>query len=139
MDDHTIFPSPIGLAATFDTDLLKAYGRVVASEARSAGLHVCWAPVLGLCREPRWGRCEEMMGEDPHLAGVLGQHVILGLTNDGNLSSPTASNNYTSGTMTKSGCGSPARAYSYGTHAPMGCTVRADEQTKANGPPLTNR
>ena len=56
MDDHTIFPSPIGLGATWDTELMERYGRVVGSEARSAGLHVTWAPVLGLCREPRWGR-----------------------------------------------------------------------------------
>ena len=52
-DGHTIFPSPIGLAATFDAPLLRDYGAVVASEARASGVHVAWAPVLGLCREPR--------------------------------------------------------------------------------------
>lgn len=56
MDDHTIFPSPIGLAATWDVDLMGRYGAVVGSEARSSGIHVTWAPVLGLCVEPRWGR-----------------------------------------------------------------------------------
>jgi beta-glucosidase len=53
-DDHTIFPSPISLASTFDVDLMKQYGQVVASESRASGIHVTWAPVLGLCREPRW-------------------------------------------------------------------------------------
>ena len=80
MDDHTIFPSPIGLAATWDVDLLRRYGGVVGSEARAAGLHVAWAPVLGLCREPRWGRCEEMMGEDPARAAALGAAAVQGLT-----------------------------------------------------------
>ena len=70
MDDHTIFPSPISLAATWDIDLMKRYGQTVGSEARACGTHITWSPVLGLCREPRWGRCEEMMGEDTHLAAV---------------------------------------------------------------------
>ena len=51
MDGHTIFPSPIGLAATFDPDLMRDYGAVVAREARTSGVHVTWNPVLGLCRE----------------------------------------------------------------------------------------
>ena len=83
MDDHTIFPSPISLAATWDVELMRRYGSVVGSEARAAGLHVAWAPVLGLCREPRWGRCEEMMGEDPHLSAALGAAAIEGMTNKG--------------------------------------------------------
>ena len=78
MDDHTIFPSPISLAATWDVDLMQKYGAVVGSEARAAGITVTWAPVLGLCREPRWGRCEEMMGEDTHLAAELGRAAIGG-------------------------------------------------------------
>ena len=90
MDDHTIVPSPISLAATWDTDMMRAYGSVVGSEARACGTHVTWAPVLGLCREPRWGRCEEMMGEDPHLAAELGRAAITGFTNNRNHSSETA-------------------------------------------------
>jgi beta-glucosidase len=53
MDSHTIFPSPISLAATFDTSLMAAYGRTVGAEARACGTTVTWAPVLGLCQEPR--------------------------------------------------------------------------------------
>ena len=45
-------------------------------QARAGGMHVTWAPVLGLCREPRWGRCEEMMGEDTHLAAELGRVFV---------------------------------------------------------------
>jgi beta-glucosidase-like glycosyl hydrolase len=90
MDDHTIFPSPIGLAATFDKTLMRQYGETVASETRAAGLHVAWAPVLGLCQDPRWGRCEEMMGEDPHLAGELGRAAVTGLTASGKFNSTSA-------------------------------------------------
>ena len=56
MDDHTIFPSPIGLAATWDVDLMGRYGAVVGSEARVIRNSRGPAPVLGLCVEPRWGR-----------------------------------------------------------------------------------
>eukprot|EP00041_Stephanoeca_diplocostata_P038533 m.1523208 g.1523208 ORF g.1523208 m.1523208 type:complete len:962 (+) comp25232_c0_seq4:137-3022(+) len=90
MDGHTIFPSPVSLSATFDKELMTAYGRVVASEARSSGVHVTWAPVMGLCRDPRWGRCEEMMGEDAYLAAALGSAAVRGFTNDGVLNSSTA-------------------------------------------------
>ena len=58
MDDHTIFPSPISLAATWDVGLMKRYGQTVGSEARVWARNITWSPVLGLCREPRWGRCE---------------------------------------------------------------------------------
>ena len=60
------------------------------SEARAAGTHVTWAPVLGLCREPRWGRCEEMMGEDTHLAAELGRAAIGGFTNGNQFNSSAA-------------------------------------------------
>ena len=90
MDDHTIFPSPISLAATWDTDLMERYGRVVGSEARACGMHVTWSPVLGLCREPRWGRCEEMMGEDTHLAAELGRASVKGFTSGNNFTSDAA-------------------------------------------------
>lgn len=90
MDDHTIFPSPISLAATWDTKLMRRYGHAVGSEARAAGTHVTWAPVLGLCREPRWGRCEEMMGEDTHLAAELGRAAITGFTNGKQFNSSSA-------------------------------------------------
>lgn len=90
MDDHTIFPSPISLAATWDVDLMKKYGKTVGSEARACGTHITWAPVLGLCREPRWGRCEEMMGEDTHLAAELGRAAITGFTNDQHFNSSKA-------------------------------------------------
>jgi beta-glucosidase len=89
-DDHTIFPSPITLASTFDVNLMKQYGQVVGSEARASGVHVTWAPVLGLCREPRWGRCEEMMGEDPFLVQELGRASITGLNADGVLNATNA-------------------------------------------------
>lgn len=66
------------------------YGSVVAAESRAAGVHVTWAPVLGLCREPRWGRCEEMMGEDTHLAAELGRASITGFTSNKTFASQKA-------------------------------------------------
>ena len=90
MDSHTIFPSPISLAATFDTDLMERYGAVVGAEARACGTTVTWAPVLGLCQEPRWGRCEEMMGEDTHLAAELARAAIAGFTDNKRFNSTRA-------------------------------------------------
>ena len=79
-DHHTIFPSPYTLAATFDRDLLATIGKVIGTEARGQGTHECWSPVCGLAREPRWGRSEEEMGEDPYLAGELVMAMTQGMT-----------------------------------------------------------
>ena len=64
-DWHTMFPSPYTVAAAFDRDLMGQIGQVIGTEARAGGTSECWGPVCGLAREPRWGRSEEEMGEDP--------------------------------------------------------------------------
>ena len=84
-DHHTIFPSPYTIAATFDTELLEEIGKVIAAEARAGGISECWSPVCGLAREPRWGRSEEEMGEDPFLAGELASSMVSGMISGGNL------------------------------------------------------
>lgn len=61
-DNGTIFPSPIGLAASFNTDLLNKVGRAIGDEAEGLGLSHAFAPVLDLAREQRWGRVEENFG-----------------------------------------------------------------------------
>ena len=59
-DGHTIFPSPISTAASFNASLAYEIGRVIGREARSTGTHEIWSPVCGLAREPRWGRTNEV-------------------------------------------------------------------------------
>lgn len=56
---QSIFPSPLGLSATFDPDMMYKVGRAIGSEARSIGVHACFAPVLDLAKDPRWGRAQE--------------------------------------------------------------------------------
>ncbi len=85
----TAFPMNIGLGATWDTDLLKKVGRVIGTEARIHGVHYGLGPVLGIGREPRWGRIAETFGEDTYLASEIGIALILGMQGD-TLSSNTS-------------------------------------------------
>ena len=64
---RTIFPIPLGEAATFDPGLMTAAARVAATEARAAGTHWTFAPMADIARDPRWGRIAEGAGEDPYL------------------------------------------------------------------------
>ncbi|MBQ2676705.1 MAG: glycoside hydrolase family 3 C-terminal domain-containing protein [Clostridia bacterium] len=84
----TVFPQPIGLAATFDTDIMKKIGDAASEEARiyynkiRSGLTL-WGPTIDMERDPRWGRTEEAYGEDPCLAGKMVAQYTKGLTGDG--------------------------------------------------------
>ena len=80
--DGTSFPQPIGLASTFDPDLVKRLFAMTAEEARSRGAHQALSPVLDVAREPRWGRVEETFGEDPYLVSLLGIAAVQGLQGD---------------------------------------------------------
>lgn len=66
-DNGTIFPSPLGLAASFNTALLSKISGAIADEAEGLGFGQVFAPVLDMSRELRWGRVEENYGEDPFL------------------------------------------------------------------------
>lgn len=77
-DTGTVFPAPIGLAATWDPNVAQQTGAVIASEARATGVAMILAPVLDLARDPRWGRVEEDFGEDPYLSGQLGLAWVRG-------------------------------------------------------------
>ncbi len=93
--EATVFPQAIGMAATWDADLLHAEGRVVAVEGRAKynqaqregnferyyGL-TFWSPNINIFRDPRWGRGQETLGEDPYLTGTLGTQFILGVQGD---------------------------------------------------------
>lgn len=91
----TVFPQAIGLAATFDENLLHDVADVVSTEARAKhhefarkgdydiykGLTL-WSPNINIFRDPRWGRGQETYGEDPYLTGRLGVAFIKGLQGD---------------------------------------------------------
>ncbi|QNI34338.1 glycoside hydrolase family 3 C-terminal domain-containing protein [Alloacidobacterium dinghuense] len=80
--DGTVFPAPINLAATWNTNIARQTGAAIASEARAAGVDMILAPVLDLAREPRWGRIEEDFGEDPYLTGQFGLAYVQGAQGD---------------------------------------------------------
>jgi beta-glucosidase len=75
----TIFPQAIGLASTWDVDLVEQVYAVAAAEMRARGVVQALTPVLGLAREPRWGRTEETYGEDPYLVSRMGVASVRGL------------------------------------------------------------
>ena len=78
-DECTVFPQAIALGATWDVDLVEKVGNVIAKEGRAVGAHLCFAPLLGVLRDVRWGRTEEGYGEDPYLVGKIGAAYINGL------------------------------------------------------------
>lgn len=75
----TVFPSPPGLASTWDIDLVEQVYSVAGREARINGITIALAPVLDLMREPRWGRAGESYGEDPYLTGQMAIAAVRGL------------------------------------------------------------
>ena len=91
----TVFPQPIGLAATFDEDLICRVASAIADEARAkfkaaqemdnSGRYIgltFWTPNINLFRDPRWGRGQETYGEDPYLTSRLGVSFVKGLQGD---------------------------------------------------------
>ena len=85
----TIFPIPIGLAATWDAQIAKSSSEIAAFEASASGIRWTFAPMLDISRDSRWGRIAESPGEDPYLASVLGKAYIEGFQGD-DLSNPTS-------------------------------------------------
>jgi beta-glucosidase len=74
----TIFPVPLGQAASWNPQLIEDGGRIAAVEASSAGIRWTFAPMLDIARDERWGRIVESLGEDPFLASVLGSAMVKG-------------------------------------------------------------
>ena len=74
----TVLPIPLGLAATWDPDLVRDGARVAAREAAAAGINWTFAPMIDIARDPRWGRIAESFGEDPCLCSRLGVASIEG-------------------------------------------------------------
>ncbi len=75
----TAYPVPIGLGSMWDVDLNEKIGNAIGSETRSVGVHMVLAPVLGISREPRWGRVQETYGEDAYLAARNGVAMVKGM------------------------------------------------------------
>jgi beta-glucosidase len=75
---HTVFPIPLGLAATFDTELVEQGARVAAVEASAQGVRWTFSPMLDIARDPRWGRIAEGSGEDTFLDARMGEAMVRG-------------------------------------------------------------
>lgn len=74
-----VFPTGLGLAATWDEELLYRVGDAIGAEAAGRGAQFAFGPVIDIARDPRWSRVEETMGEDPYLSGMCGSAVIRGM------------------------------------------------------------
>jgi beta-glucosidase len=85
----TIFPTQLGMAASWDPQLLEQVARVTAVEVAATGLHWTFSPVLCIARDLRWGRVNETFGEDPFLIGELASAMVRGYQGGG-LADPTA-------------------------------------------------
>ena len=74
----TMFPIPLGLAATFDRELVQQGARVAAIEATASGIRWTFSPMLDIARDPRWGRIAEGSGEDTYLDAQMGVAMVKG-------------------------------------------------------------
>ncbi len=79
---RTIAPIPLGLAATWNPELVEANCAAAAAETRSVGIHWTFAPMIDIARDPRWGRVAESPGEDPFLARRLCAAMVRGFQGD---------------------------------------------------------
>lgn len=75
---NTIFPIPLGMAATFDPELVEQGARLAAVEATAAGVRWTFSPMVDISRDPRWGRIAEGSGEDTYLTCRMGEAMIRG-------------------------------------------------------------
>jgi beta-glucosidase len=79
----TIFPIPLGEAASWDLEAIETSARISAEEASAEGLHWAYAPMCDIARDPRWGRVMEGAGEDPYLGSLIAAARVRGFQGDG--------------------------------------------------------
>ena len=79
---RTIFPIPLGQAASFDMEVVEEGARIAAKEASAAGINWTFAPMVDIARDPRWGRIAESGGEDPLVNCRLGTAMVRGFQGD---------------------------------------------------------
>lgn len=77
------FPTPLAWGAAFDPGLVQEVGAAIGGSMRELGIHQGLAPVLDVIRDPRWGRVDECIGEDPYLVGVIGTAYVRGVQSAG--------------------------------------------------------
>ncbi|WP_307494720.1 beta-glucosidase family protein [Cellulomonas humilata] len=77
------YPTPLAWGASFDPDLVHDAARAIGDSMRQLGIHQGLAPVLDVVRDPRWGRVDECIGEDPYLVGTIGTAFVRGLQEAG--------------------------------------------------------
>ncbi len=82
----TVFPTSIGLSATWDTDLISEVGKVIGDELMAVGGTIGYGPVIDLSREPRWSRVEETYGEDVFLTAEMASALVRGTSSRGVIS-----------------------------------------------------
>jgi beta-glucosidase len=83
MQPKTIYPTPVGIAATFDTETAYKIAGQTAKEMRATGNHWTFSPNIEIARDPRWGRFGETFGEDPCLVSAMGVAMIHGYQGNG--------------------------------------------------------
>ncbi|MGH7784510.1 MAG: glycoside hydrolase family 3 protein, partial [Candidatus Binatia bacterium] len=79
---RTIFPIPLGQAASWDPAMVERDSAIAAAESRSVGLHWTFAPMVDIARDPRWGRVMEGAGEDPFLGSLMAAAQVRGFQGD---------------------------------------------------------
>lgn len=79
---RTVFPIPLGQAASWNTDLIREASAVASQEAAAEAVNWTFAPMLDVARDARWGRIAESVGEDPLLASEIGKAMVLGIQGD---------------------------------------------------------
>ncbi|MFQ6045769.1 MAG: glycoside hydrolase family 3 protein [Gemmatimonadales bacterium] len=84
---RTIFPIPLATASSWDPELVTSIETIAAREARAAGVHWTFAPMVDIARDPRWGRIAEGAGEDPYLGAVMAAARVRGFQGD-NVAAP---------------------------------------------------
>ncbi|MGI8771021.1 MAG: glycoside hydrolase family 3 N-terminal domain-containing protein [Acidobacteriaceae bacterium] len=87
--DHTTFPVPLALAASFDPELVRQTARQAATESRTDGVNWVFSPMVDIARDARWGRIVESAGEDPYLGSAMAAAYIHGYQGD-SLTDPTS-------------------------------------------------
>jgi beta-glucosidase len=79
---RTVFPIPLGESASWDPESVERAAAIAAAEARAAGVHWTFAPMVDIARDARWGRIAEGAGEDPHLGAVMARARVRGFQGD---------------------------------------------------------
>jgi beta-glucosidase len=86
---RTVFPIPLGMASSWDPEIVKKAFRIAATEASSQGIKWSFAPMIDITWDPRWGRIAEGCGEDPYLTSAFARAMVEGFQGD-SLSAPTS-------------------------------------------------